>query len=192
MPRLQDNRPDREIQGAGRTALERARALCRAEEVRIVDQFVALPTATHWLIGGMLVTQYTIAPRLGMWAFSLFTLPGTASHELCHWLVALVLGAKPSFPSIIPKREGNTWVLGSVSASHHILTRLPIALAPFVLLPLGIWYAVSHSDAQGGWYLAHIWVASTVLYASLPSRQDWLVALPAIICAVGVYFVLRQ
>jgi len=60
------------------------------------------------------------------------------------------------------------------------------------LLPLGIWYAVAHSDAQGSWYLAHIWVASTVIYASLPSRQDWLVALPAIICLGLGYFALRQ
>jgi len=31
-----------------------------------------------------------------------------------------------------------------------------------------------------------------VLYASLPSRQDWLVALPAIICLGLGYFALRQ
>ena len=140
----------------------------------------------------MLAIHYVIAPRLGMWAFSLFSLPGTVAHELSHWLAAFVLGARPSFPGLIPKREGSGWTLGSVKVSPDILTRIPNTLAPVVLLPLGIWSAVVHSDAQGGWYLAHIWVASTVLYASLPSRQDWLVALPAIICAVGVYFVLRQ
>jgi len=45
---------------------------------KLLDQFAALPSATHWLIGGMLVTQYVIASQLGMWAFSLFALPGTA------------------------------------------------------------------------------------------------------------------
>lgn len=157
---------------------------------KLLDQFAALPSATHWLIGGMLVTQYAIAPRLGMWAFSLFSLPGTVAHELSHWLVALVLGARPSFPRLIHKREGGGWTLGSVKVSPDIVTRIPITLAPFALLPLGIWYAVVNSDAQGGWYLVHVWVASTMLYASLPSRQDWIVALPALICVAVVYWAL--
>ena len=158
----------------------------------LLEQFASLPASTHFLIGLMLVTQYAIAPRMGMWAFSLFSLPGTVAHELSHWLAAFVLGARPSFPRLIPKREGGSWTLGSVKVSPDIVTRIPITLAPVALLPLGIWYAVAHSDAQGDWYLAHIWVASTVLYASLPSRQDWLVALPAIICVGLGYFALRQ
>ena len=158
----------------------------------LLEQFASLPASTHFLIGLMLVTQYAIAPRMGMWAFSLFSLPGTVAHELSHWLVAFVLGARPSFPGLIPKRERGGWTLGSVKVSPDILTRIPITLAPIALLPLGIWYAVAHSEAQGGWYLAHIWVASTVLYASLPSRQDWLVALPAIICLGLGCFALQQ
>ena len=158
----------------------------------LLEQFASLPASTHFLIGLMLVTQYAIAPRMGMWAFSLFSLPGTVAHELSHWLAAFVLGARPSFPRLIPKREGGSWTLGSVKVSPDIVTRVPITLAPVALLPLGIWYAVAHSEAQGGWYFAHIWVTSTVLYASLPSRQDWLVALPAIICVGLGYFALRQ
>lgn len=158
----------------------------------LIDQFASLPSSTHCLIGIMLVIQHAIAPRLGMWAFSLFSLPGTIAHEMSHWLVALVLGARPSFPRLVPKREAGGWTLGSVKASPDIVTRIPIALAPFALLPLGMWYAVAHSEAHGGWYLVHLWVASTVIYASLPSRQDWLVALPAVICVVVVYFALIQ
>lgn len=160
--------------------------------IGLLERFAALPTVTHFLIGFMLAVHFVLAPRLGMWAFSLFSLPGTVAHELGHWLVARVLGAQPSFPSIVPKREGGTWVLGSVCVSPNIFTRIPIALAPFGLLPLGIWYAVVHSEASGGWYLVHIWVASTFIAARLPSRQDWMVALPAILCAVGAYFALLQ
>lgn len=155
----------------------------------LVDQFVALPASTLLLIGGILVTHFVIAPRLGMLAFSLFSLPGTAVHELSHWLVALLLGAKPSFPNIIPKREGNGWTLGSVRMAPNILTRIPIALAPFALLPLGVWYAVSHPAAPSWWCLVHTWVAGTLIAASLPSRQDWLIALPAILLAAGGYWI---
>lgn len=157
----------------------------------LLDQFTALPTITHLLIGGILVIHFVIAPRLGMWAFSLFALPGTAVHELSHWLVALLLGAKPSFPNIIPKREGGTWTLGSVRMDPNVQTRIPIALAPIALLPFSIWYAVAHPEVTGGWDLVHVWIAGTLIAASLPSRQDWLVALPAIICAIVAYFVLR-
>ena len=158
----------------------------------MLERFAALPSVTHSLIGFMLAVQYVLAPRLGILAFTLFSLPGTAAHELGHWLVARVLGAQPSFPSIIPIREGSAWTLGSVRASPNIFTRIPIALAPFGLLPLGIWYAAAHPEASGGWYLVHIWVASTFIAASLPSRQDWFVAMPAILCAVGAYFTLLR
>ena len=108
--------------------------------------------------------------------------------KFCHWLIALVLRASPSFPNIIPKRDGNAWRLGSVRSSPNFLTIIPIAIAPFLLLPLGIWYAVfvMHS-ATGWWYLFHVWIASTLLVASLPSKQDWFVAMPAIICAVVIF-----
>lgn len=158
----------------------------------LLDQFTALPTITHLLIGGILVIHFVIAPRLGMWAFSLFALPGTAVHELSHWLVALLLGAKPSFPNIIPKREGSTWKLGSVRMTPNILTRIPIALAPIALLPFGIWYAVAHPEVTAGWDLVHVWIAGTLIAASLPSRQDWWVALPALICAIVGYLGILQ
>lgn len=62
----------------------------------LFERFVALPTVTHFLIGTMLAVHYAIAPRLGMWAFSVLSLPSTLAHELGHWFVALVLGARPS------------------------------------------------------------------------------------------------
>lgn len=158
----------------------------------LIERFTSLPTHTHLLIGGILVIHFAIAPRLGMWAFSLFALPGTAVHELSHWLVALLLGAKPSFPNIIPKREGSTWTLGFVRMTPNILTRIPIALAPIALLPLGIWYAVAHPEVTGGWDLAHVWIAGTLIAASLPSRQDWVVALPAILCVAGGYWAVEH
>ena len=158
----------------------------------LLEQFASLPASTHFLIGLMLVTQYTIAPRLGMWAFSLFSLPGTVAHELSHWIIAFVLGARPSFPRLIPKREGGSWTLGSVKVSPDIVTRIPITLAPVALLPLGIWYAVAHPEVTGGLDLAHVWIAGTLIAASLPSRQDWVVALPAILLVGGGYLALKQ
>jgi len=159
----------------------------------IAKQFVALPTLDHLLIGGVLFFQMALAPRFGMWIYSLFSLPGTAAHEFCHWLVGLVLGARPSFPNIVPERSGNAWRLGSVRSSPNILTLIPIAIAPIVLLPIGIWYAtVVLVSATGWWWLFHGWITSTMLAASLPSRQDWSIAMPAIIGAMLLLFVLQE
>ena len=155
----------------------------------LAKQFLALPVADHLLIGAILSFDLVVAPRLGMWAYSLFSLQGTIAHELLHWFVARVLGAHPSFPSILPKRDGNVWRLGGVNFVPSLLNRIPIALAPFLLLPVGIWYAVVvMHPATGWWYLAHGWVASSFLVASLPSRQDWIVALPAIVVVIVLLY----
>lgn len=159
----------------------------------IGHRFLGLPNTDHFLIAAVLVFDLVAAPRLGMWAYSLFSLPGTVAHELCHWSSALVLGAKPKFPHIIPKREGDAWRLGSVQFVPNLLTVIPIALAPCLLLPLGIWYAVFvMHPATGSWYLIHVWVASTFLAASLPSRQDWKVAMPSITCALLLAYALHK
>ncbi len=49
--------------------------------IGIAKQFVALPIVDHLLIGIVLVFDLVVAPRLGMWVYSLFSLPGTAAHE---------------------------------------------------------------------------------------------------------------
>jgi len=161
--------------------------------ISIATQFLSMPSVDHLLIGCVLAFQVIIAPRFGMWLYSLFALPGVLGHELCHWLVALVLGARPSFPSILPERNGNTWRLGSVRSSPNMLTIIPIALAPIALMPLGIWYAtVVLVSATGWWWWFHGWIASTMLVASLPSRQDWSVAMPTIIGVLLLFFVLYE
>ena len=67
-------------------------------------QFIALPVRDHFLIGSFLAFDLIAAPRFGMWAYSLFVLPGVLGHEFCHWLVALILVQdhpfQTSFPSI--------------------------------------------------------------------------------------------
>ena len=157
--------------------------------ISLAKYFLALPVVDHLLIGSILAFDLFAAPRLGMWMYSLFSLPGTIAHELLHWFVARVLGAQPSFPSIIPKRDGDVWRLGSVQFTPTLLNRIPIALAPFLLLPVGIWYSVVvMHPATGWWYLAHGWVASSFLIASLPSRQDWIVALPAIVVVIVLLY----
>jgi hypothetical protein len=55
-----------------------------------------------------------------------------------HGLVGLLLFAKPRSFSIVPKRQGDTWVLGSVGfANLNIWNAAPVAFAPVLMLGIG-------------------------------------------------------
>lgn len=114
------------------------------------------------------------APRL----LAAFALPGTAAHELTHYIVGFTLMARPSGFSIWPKRNGNSWRLGSVSFRRiGVLNAVFIALAPLLLLPLG-WWCLAHLSAPawtGGHWLAWLgtgYLAATLFFACTPSMTD--------------------
>ena len=81
------------------------------------------------------------------------------------------------------------------------LRALPIALAPLLLLPLACWWAFAllHTAA---WplYALHAWITAALLTASMPSRTDWKLALPALgvllliamLAAVAWWFLLAR
>ncbi|MBG6083070.1 hypothetical protein [Rubrivivax gelatinosus] len=127
------------------------------------------------------------AARLGMVAYCLVALPGTAAHELAHYLVAWALRAHPALPSIVPERTSNGWRLGSVRFVAGPLRSVPIALAPMALAPLSLWWAGATLPRLdlGLSYALHAWGAATTFAASLPSRADWTIAAPAL-CLVGL------
>jgi hypothetical protein len=116
--------------------------------------------------------------RNSMWRIALLSLPGTIAHELAHFVVGLLLLAKPRGFSIWPRAHGNTWRLGSVSFGNiGLLNGAFVALAPLFLLPIA-WLCVVHvllplwNDGQWGWWLLGGYLTATALFAALPSFQD--------------------
>jgi hypothetical protein len=62
-----------------------------------------------------------------------------------------------------------------------IVRSVPIALAPFVLAPMSLWWAATFlAPANGLSYAAHAWVVGALLSASLPSAADFRIAIPAL------------
>lgn len=140
----------------------------------------ALSTTDVLVVLAMLALMRA-ASRLGMWVYAAVALPGTLAHELAHYLVALLLFAKPSFPSLVPQRTLHGWRLGSVTFRAGVVRALPIALAPFALLPLALWWAATlMAPVSGALYVVHAWVVAALLSASLPSSADFKIALPAL------------
>jgi hypothetical protein len=119
----------------------------------------------------------------GMWIYALVALPGTLAHELAHFIVALVLFARPQFPSLIPIRtERGGWRLGSVAFRADYVRAMPIAMAPLALAPLALWWAGTFlHTASWPLYGLHVWVVAAAMTASVPSRTDFKLALPALI-----------
>jgi hypothetical protein len=156
------------------------------------------PVDVFCVLGAMLIIH--VCRYAGMWIYALTALPGTVAHELAHFVVAFVLGAQPAFPSLIPVRTQRGWRLGSVAFRVGHARALPIAMAPLLLAPLAFWWAAALLHrAVPPLYFLHIWIVAALLSASLPSRTDFKLALPAFVVlallvatATVAWFVLRQ
>jgi hypothetical protein len=124
-----------------------------------------------------------LSRHAGMWIYALVALPGTLAHELAHFIVAWILFAHPRFPSLVPIRmEGGGWRLGSVAFRADHARALPIAMAPLALAPIALWWAGTFLHAAS-WplYGVHAWLVAAMVTASMPSRVDFKLAMPALI-----------
>jgi hypothetical protein len=113
--------------------------------------------------------------------FFLFTVAGTICHELAHYCVGLVTGAKPTSLTIIPRRVGRNWELGSVTLTRvRWYNAAPAALAPFLIITLP--FLVARWRTVPGWHFAPadllIAFALAPQFLSFwPSAVDWRIAL---------------
>ena len=112
--------------------------------------------------------------------FFLFSVVGTLCHELAHFSVGLLLGAEPVGFTIIPRRNGRTWELGSVSfANLRWYNAAPAALAPFfvLLVPLAVaWWRTRSPWRFGPADLVLTLVLAPQFLSFWPSPVDWKLA----------------
>ena len=150
--------------------------------VGVLETLLSALTPAHWLAIAVALVVLYASRRLGMWGYAVLALPGTFAHESAHFLVALLLGAAPEFPSLVPQRTTQGWRLGSVRFRAGLLRSVPIVLAPVLLLPLGLAWAVYFFAPASAWpiQLLHLWLVASLLTASLPSSADWRIAFPAL------------
>jgi len=119
-----------------------------------------------------------LGARSSLWGLAVLALPGTFAHELAHFIVGLILGAKPSSFSLQPQRRAKGWRLGAVTFRRvGVLNGAFIALAPLGLLPLG-WLCLMHLSVPAwatahwaGWFIA-AYLSATLFYACVPSLTD--------------------
>jgi hypothetical protein len=112
--------------------------------------------------------------------FFLFTLAGTFCHELMHFMVGLLTGARPGALTIIPVKKVGHWELGSVTLTRvRWYNAAPAALAPIliILIPLGVaWWRT-----RPGWKFELIdlplaFALAPQFLSFWPSSLDWKIA----------------
>jgi hypothetical protein len=171
----------------------------------LADLLAYLPA---WARGGAELLLY-LAPSMALafliWMltalhplFFVFSAAGTLCHELAHFSVGLLLGAEPTGFSIVPRRQGRTWELGSVTfANLRWWNAAPAALAPFLVLLVPL--AAAWWRTRGDWHFSAADLLLTLLLAPQflsfwPSPVDWRLALRswpwavlAAVAGIGLY-----
>lgn len=124
-----------------------------------------------------------LAARRWPLLFALLTWPGTAVHELLHYLAGWLAGARPVSLSVLPRRLADRWVFGSVGfARLRWWNKVPVALAPLAAVPVGLWclwgslYLPWPSWVALGWHV----LALQCLVPAWPSGRDWHHAVAAV------------
>lgn len=108
--------------------------------------------------------------------YALLALPGTFLHESSHWLVAALLGGRPSALTIVPTRTERGWRLGSVGIRQvRWFNALPIGVAPLLLAPLAVLALGQAARWPAGHWLhwVGLYVGAAAALACLPSLADW-------------------
>lgn len=106
---------------------------------------------------------------------ALFVLPGTFVHELLHFVVGLVLNARPVSFSVWPRRSGpSTWTMGSVGfANVRWYNGAAVGLAPLLAPAAALWLAPDAARWTLGLADLKYWaLTAPVLAMCLPSWAD--------------------
>ena len=113
----------------------------------------------------------------GMLASALVNIPGTILHETAHFLVGLMLNAKPASFNLLPKRRDDVYVMGSVGFRNiKFYNALPSAMAPLILLPLAYWLNEYFLVTTIWRYLFFILLETVIIENAIPSSTDFKVA----------------
>lgn len=137
------------------------------------------PTLVYLVALGLVLWLMNQARR-SFWLLTLVALPGTFGHELCHWLMGKLLNAEPTHFTVLPRRQGRSFVLGSVGfANLRWYNAFFVGLAPLLMLPLAYGLFLWRLSAQPafGWpEAAMVFFLGNLLFGAVPSGQDLRIA----------------
>ena len=100
--------------------------------------------------------------------------PGTLLHEFLHFIVGLLLNAKPIGFSLIPKKHNKKYVLGSVTFKNiTFYNAMPVAIAPFLgVIPAIYLFSIIQYQDTITLQIFYVYLIWCFVKCSLPSSQD--------------------
>ncbi len=132
------------------------------------------------LVAGMFIVGQKVR-QIHSTPLFFYHLCGTLCHEASHVVCAKLTGARVVGFTLLPKRDGNRVVLGSVSLSSvNAFNAVPIALAPLGLIVVAVvafshWYELFPNTFAST--IARYFLTYLLVYNSLPSWQDFRMAM---------------
>ena len=111
---------------------------------------------------------------------ALINMPGTILHETMHFIVGLLLNAKPCNFTLFPRRNENGYVMGSVGFTNiTFYNAIPASMAPLMLLPIGFYlnrYFLPNMAPTFTNYVLYVLLQTIIIENALPSSADFKVA----------------
>ena len=132
-------------------------------------------------LGGLAAVLWVLnQAKRSFWLCALLALPGTLCHEACHWLVGKLLNGHPVHFTVLPRREGQGFVLGSVAFRNlRWYNAFFVGMAPLALLPLAyglLLWRLGRNPILGWPEAAMVFLLANLVFAALPSWQDLRIA----------------
>ena len=120
---------------------------------------------------------------------SLINIPGTFLHETAHFLIGFILNARPTSFTLIPRKSGDAYVMGSVGFKNiRFYNALPSAMAPLLLLIAGYYFNrwfFANVHLSLWTYFGYVIMQTIIIENALPSSTDFKVAFSSLL---GVLF----
>lgn len=141
--------------------------------------FLAALTADRFflILAVIVLSSLKHSAYKSMWLAMLINLPGTVLHECAHFIVGLLLNARPVTFSLFPKKVDDHYVTGQVGFSNlKFYNALPTSLAPLLLLVFAFLLNKHFFEIvklSFGSYLLYIFLLTVIIENAMPSRTDF-------------------
>jgi hypothetical protein len=131
--------------------------------------------------------RYVYAQR-NIYLLSLFFIPATFLHELTHFIVGLITFAKPTNFNLLPKKEGDSYVLGNVNFENiNFFNALFTGIAPVLLIValyfldknnFALYKEICHNYCHMDEFnliafFILVYINYIFIYSGIPSSQDF-------------------
>jgi len=121
----------------------------------------------------------------------------TLPHELAHFIVALILGAKPKGITLIPRKietpAGTYWTFGSVKAYTNNFSGFFVGIAPIINLFIGVFvaeYFFSYKEFTLENIIFFFFIEWILIENGIPSSTDLKIAFSSYIGLIVTLFIL--